>query len=156
MADFELLEGGDKWSLVDHLPCFRCGVCCSKYQVRISMIEAHRIAYGLEKPWPEFRNTYLDSYYFGGGSFLIRQTPTGCVFLWKAGDNTTYCAIEEFKPSSCVEWSAGLERRECREGLRKRWGLTVGDEFELVGPEDRLREFYRLLEKLEGSPAGTG
>ena len=26
------------------IPCFRCGVCCTRYQVRLSLVEARRIA----------------------------------------------------------------------------------------------------------------
>ncbi len=155
MIEADSPEAGHPARPVDPIHCFRCGICCVKYQVRLGLLEARRICDGLEMPWVEFSNRYLDRYYFGGGTFLIRRNHEGCVFLRDAGDRTTYCAIEMFKPLSCIEWSPGLDRRECREGLQKRWGLIVGDEYQLIGTEERLRDFFHLLEKLKGTPVGT-
>ena len=42
------------------IPCFRCGVCCTKYQVRLSLVEARQIADELGFDWDEWLDRYVD------------------------------------------------------------------------------------------------
>jgi hypothetical protein len=35
------------------IPCFRCGVCCTRYQVRLSLVETKQIADELGFDWDD-------------------------------------------------------------------------------------------------------
>ena len=55
------------------MPCFRCGVCCTRYEVSLSVVEVRRIADGLGITWGEFLNRYVDQRWPSAESFLLRQ-----------------------------------------------------------------------------------
>lgn len=138
-----------KRNLENGLPCFRCGICCTKFQVRISVEEARQIAKKLDVPWENWLEKYTDARWPGTASFLLRHCESGCVFLNPAkGKNGACCLIHTFRPSSCREWTPGLHRPECQEGLSRYWGITVSPSGELVAPEHKLRDFYSFLESL--------
>lgn len=133
------------------IPCLRCGECCRKYQVRMDLAEGHRIADSLGLTWEEFRNSYADRRWPGEQSILLRQEPGGCPFLERCGEGTeARCSIHSFKPASCREWTANLDRPECQAGLAKRWGLIVNSRGELEGPDERIRDFRLYLDSLAG------
>jgi len=124
------------------IPCFRCGVCCTKYQVRLSLVEARQIADELGFDWDEWLDRYVDQSWPGIDSLLLRQCEGACVFLEHVeGSNMTRCLIQPFKPSSCREWIPTLYRRECRKGLVKYWQLTVSRSGQLEGAKEKLRDF---------------
>jgi Fe-S-cluster containining protein len=113
------------------IPCFRCGVCCTKYQVRLNLVEARKIANELRLAWDEWLDLYVDQSWPGTNSLLLRQCKGGCVFLEQIkGSNMTRCVIQHFKPSSCREWIPNLYQRECQQELTQCWGLTAN----LLGP----------------------
>ncbi len=58
------------------------------------------------------------------------------------------CAIHPFKPSSCREWTPGLDRPECQAGLARRWGITVDSSGELKGPDERMRDLRLFIDSL--------
>lgn len=131
------------------IPCFRCGVCCMRYEVSLSVVEARRIADGLGITWGEFLDRYVDQRWPSAESFLLRQRNLACIFLEHTeGTNKTSCLIHSFKPSACREWMPSLYRRECREGLNRYWGLTVDLSGELQGPRERIRCFESVVESL--------
>jgi Fe-S-cluster containining protein len=134
--------------------CFRCGVCCTRYQVRLDQVEAMKIADKLGMAWDEWLSRYADHSWPGTRSFLLARSEAGCVFLEQTKRNKTgFCLIQAFKPSACEEWSASLDRRECQEGLGKYWGLKVNSCGEPEGPERKLREFDAFVKLLECSDA---
>jgi len=145
-----LLQGGERRYKQGDLfiPCFRCGMCCTGYRVRLSLIEARRIAEGLGVAWHEFQDRYVDRRWLGADSFYLRQRDGACVFLKQRGSHKTTCLIHSFKPSSCREWAPSLYRRQCQTGLSRHWGLTVSSSGQLQGPEEKLREFRSFLESL--------
>ena len=129
--------------------CFRCGVCCTKYQVHLTLIEARRIADESGLTWEEWLDRYTSQSWPGSDSFLLCRCNGACVFLERAeGSNITRCLIQPFKPSACGEWNPSLYRRDCQEGLAKYWGLTVSPSGQLEGPDHNLRRFHSLLESL--------
>ena len=102
------------------LPCFRCGVCCTRYQVLLSLVEAQQIANELGLAWDEWLDLYVDRRWPGNDSFLLRHCNGACVFLGRIeAHNVTCCLIQSFKPSACREWAPSLYRRDCQEGLIK-------------------------------------
>lgn len=130
------------------IPCFRCGVCCTKYQVRLSLVEAWRVSDGLGLGWEEFLKGCVDMAWPGAESFVVRQRNGACVFLKYESGNKTSCLIHPFKPSTCREWTPSLCRRECQAGLTKYWRLTVSPSEQLQGPDEKLRNFRSFLETL--------
>jgi Fe-S-cluster containining protein len=64
----------------------------------------------------------------------------------ESGDEV--CAIHSFKPSSCREWTPGLDRRECQAGLARRWGLSVNSSGGLKGPDERMRDLHLFIDSL--------
>lgn len=78
--------------------CFCCGVCCSKYQVQMTIGEAHRIAEKLRIEWDTFESGYLDNAWPGVKTVLLRHSGGHCVFLEpQPGDRTFFCRIQKFK-----------------------------------------------------------
>jgi hypothetical protein len=131
------------------VPCFRCGVCCSKYQVRLTLEEAQRIAAELQITWDEFVNVYLDLRWPGTESFLLRQGNRGCIFLKQGkGESIASCLIHSFRPSSCRDWAPGLNRPECLEGLSRYWALSVDSNGELKGTGEEMQRFQEFLESI--------
>ena len=130
------------------IPCFCCGVCCTKYHVRLNLIEAHRIADGLRITWNEFVGEYTDQYYPGAESFLLQRRDGACVFLGCTTDtcHISRCLIHSFKPSSCRDWEPSLYRRDCREGLGRYWELEINSSGNVEGPAERLRDFHSFLQ----------
>jgi Fe-S-cluster containining protein len=115
----------------------------------LSLIEARRIADGLGLLWEKFLASYVDQRWADQESFLLCQRDGMCVFLEQAeGKNKATCLIHPFKPSSCVDWTPSLFRRECREGLAQLWGLDVNILGEIQGPEEAIRSFHSFLESL--------
>jgi len=129
--------------------CFRCGICCNRYQVLLSLTEACRISGDLGLPLSVFLGRYADQHWYGLDSFLLRQHDGACVFLEHTEDNKkAICLIHRVKPPACREWTSNLYRRECREGLTKYWQLTVSPSGELEGAEEKLRSFHSFIESL--------
>ena len=58
MTGLSLVEG--KGQVEPLIACFRCGICCTEYQVNLSLAEGQRIADRLELVWEEFLNRYVD------------------------------------------------------------------------------------------------
>jgi Fe-S-cluster containining protein len=131
------------------MSCFRCGICCTEYQVNLSLAEGQRIADRLGLVWEEFLNRYTDKSWPGNKNFLLRKHNGACVFLERIeGSKVTHCRIHAFKPSSCMDWVPSLYRRECQKGLANYWGLAVSLSGQLEGSTQKVREFCDLLESL--------
>ncbi len=131
------------------IPCFRCGVCCTRYQVCLSLVEARQITDELGFAWDDWLDRYVDQSWPGVDSLLLRQCEGVCVFLeYIEGSNMTHCLIQPFKPSSCRIWTPSLYRRECRDGLAKYWKLTVSPAGQLEGTKEKLGDFHSFIESL--------
>ena len=131
------------------IACFRCGICCTEYQVNLSLTEGQRIADRLGLVWEEFLNRYVDKSWPGIKNFLLRKRNGACVFLERIkGSKVTRCRIHAFRPSSCMDWVPSLYRRECQKGLTNYWGLAVSLSGQLEGSAQKVREFCDLLESL--------
>ncbi|RJQ38188.1 MAG: YkgJ family cysteine cluster protein [Dehalococcoidia bacterium] len=135
---------------VSPLVCFRCGVCCVKYQAILTLNEAQGIANYLEISLDIFINKYIDHSWPGTDALLISQRDGGCVFLEqdKINNNATACLIQRVKPSICRQWNAGVYRKECQDGLFKYWKIRVSHTGLLEGDEERLRDFHSFVASL--------
>ncbi len=131
------------------VPCFRCGVCCTRYQPPVSLTEARSIAAAFGVSLDEFLDRYIDDSWPGSEYYLLDAHDEACVFLERSeGSKVTSCRIHPVRPRACREWAPSLSRKECQQGLTEYWGLTVGPEEELIGPERSIRAFRRSLKSL--------
>lgn len=131
------------------LPCFRCGMCCIKFDVLLDLAEAHRIADALDIDCEYFLEKYTNHAWPIVGSFLLRRINGVCVFLKQSQDGRkTRCLVHSAKPSSCQAWSSNPSRKECREGLAIAWDITISPFGSLQGPEASIKEFRSFLESL--------
>ena len=97
------------------IPCFQCGVCCERWQPLLDPIELGRVAAGLGMTVRTFNRRYTRPYPVRRGyrQFLTNEQG-GCIFL-----EDRSCSIYEHRPEICREWQAGLDKRECLEGMRR-------------------------------------
>lgn len=134
------------------ISCFRCGICCTKYQVNLSLVEAQNISGELGLTRDKFLAEYVDPRWPGTYSFLLRHVNGACIFFRQAaGCKEATCIIHSFKPASCIDWMPGLHKRECQEGLAKYWALTVDSSGKLKGDEERIKHFQSFLQLLRNS-----
>ncbi len=132
------------------MECFRCGLCCTRCLVYVSLTEARRISDWLEQSWDEFVNRYIEHYHPEALSFQLRHDNGKCIFLGSLETgHMSRCMIQPVKPSACLEWNVSLYQRACQEGLVRYWGLTVTPSGKLNGTEPRLRDFRRFVQSLE-------
>lgn len=107
------------------IECFRCGICCLRYQPRVSIGEIDLLAKGLKLSCDEVTSRYIQVTVVG---YLIRHGAKGCIFLgWEEGGTKATCRVYSFRPEACRNWTPGLSRRECRDGL-----ATLGSENRIV------------------------
>ncbi len=132
----------------DNFTCFRCGVCCRKYQVRMTRPEAQTIAGKLGISFKEFLGKFTDPRWPGQDSFLLVHKNGGCIFLNNGPDKKiTGCSIHQFRPEDCRAWSPGIDRPECQTGLGY-WGLKAVNE-DVTGSEADITKFEAFLKTLE-------
>jgi Fe-S-cluster containining protein len=133
-----------------NFPCLHCGSCCTRYKVRLSLGEARQICEGLGLSWYLFLGNYLEPMGSETENFYLRQQDGTCIFL-KATDKPyiKWCLIQAWQPAACREWMPGIYRKECQEGLRKHWGLTVMEDGKLYGSGEQINQFksfFRLAD----------
>jgi len=128
------------------IPCFRCGICCQRYQPYLDLEEVKLISSKLGITPEEFLEQYADARWPSSRSFLIRHNEQGCIFLTTGREKyEKLCLIHSFKPACCSAWQAGLQKPECRDGLRLIWSLDL-DEFGCIsGDEKKIEEFLNFL-----------
>ena len=135
------------------ITCFCCGVCCSKYQVQMPIDEARNIASKLGIDWDKFEAEYIDDSWPGVRTLMLRHRGGHCVFLEQQPDDRVFfCRIQLFKPASCIEWQASLDKKDCREGLLRLWNLSADAEGKLEGAAADIEAIKVLLSSLD---AGT-
>ena len=129
--------------------CFLCGVCCTKYQIHLTLIETRRIADDSGLAWEEWLDRYTSQGWPGNDDFLLRRHNGACIFLGQVeGGNLARCLIQSFKPYACREWNSSLYQRACQEGLEKYWGLTVSSLGQPKGPDQDCRRFLSFLNSI--------
>ena len=103
--------------ILPQIECFRCGICCTRYQPQLTHEEVKIISRGLNISTEDFLSKYAQCTNVG---YLLRQSERGCIFLsWEEDDSRASCTIHSFRPESCRNWVPSLSRPECREGLTR-------------------------------------
>ncbi|MDD2471607.1 MAG: YkgJ family cysteine cluster protein [Dehalococcoidales bacterium] len=143
-------SGQDLGGKTSDFPCFLCGECCSRYQVRVTMAEAKRISEKLGMEWESFLEHYTDSRWPGERSLLLNHRNGACIFLKRAsGEHVAICSIHGFKPDSCIQWTPGPFRRECRDGLKRLWNLGINQEGDIIGEPGNIDRFNNFVSSLD-------
>ena len=100
------------------IPCFQCGVCCQKWQPLLSPQELRRLAEARGLSPQVFSRRYTRAYPLRRGWRQLKATERGCIFLAFEGERSR-CSIYADRPQVYQDWQAGLDKRECIEGLRQ-------------------------------------
>lgn len=120
----------------------------------MSFPEAQKIAEKIGISLDAFVDYYLDSRWPDRETIVIRNIMSACPFLDQPeGSIFGLCRIHEVKPFCCHQWQASLNRKECRQGLNRYWGLSVGENGELNGSPDDLLCFQTFIESLHEEEA---
>lgn len=111
-TDEQEYRAEEEWTPVE---CFRCGVCCTGYNPKVTDEEIELMAEFLSTSVDEFISRYVSVTQIG---YLLRQTENGCVFLTREkGVSETSCSIYPLRPAVCRDLIPSLSRPQCREGL---------------------------------------
>ena len=125
--------------------CFRCGECCTRYQVLLDDAEMEQVATYLGISMEKLRDDYTDPRWPVPGKFLLRHRDNGgCIFLVHHG-REALCSIHIAKPRACRDWTPGLSRTECSHGLAYVWGLAASEAGELCGAKHDREAFLEYL-----------
>lgn len=108
------------------IPCFRCGVCCQRWQPLVDHTEAERLATHLGVETELFLAEYARPYPLREDTYQLNARDGGCVFLAFA-EGRAACTVHEARPQACRAWDASFARKECLDGLR-----ALGDGVGLV------------------------
>lgn len=97
------------------IECFRCGVCCIKFQAPVDDDEISTVAAALGLSGHDFILTHLQDTPMG---YLIRHGERGCTFLdFEKSSGLATCRIHVHRPDACRRWQASLSKQECQKGL---------------------------------------
>jgi Fe-S-cluster containining protein len=99
------------------IPCFRCGVCCQRWQPLIGRLEADRLAASTGMETADFLAQFARPYPLEEDTHQLLERDGGCVFL-RFDNGLAGCSVHEARPQSCRDWDASLLRRECLDGVR--------------------------------------
>jgi Fe-S-cluster containining protein len=127
------------------IPCFRCGICCTRYQAPLTVQDIDNIAAALGISSSKCISRYARKVPTKEG-YLLKRTKRGCVFLAWDVDGRARCTIYRSRPKACREWIPSLAKPECLEGftkLRARGQLMLVEE--LFPSRDAQKELYLSL-----------
>jgi hypothetical protein len=109
-------------------------------------MEAKAVAQKLHLSLEQFVAEYCDPRWPGTHSFLLCHKSGACTFLTTSpGKKQKHCSIHTFKPACCLEWQSGLDKVECRQGLKNSWDLEIDSSGRIWGTCDKLKEFRNYL-----------
>jgi Fe-S-cluster containining protein len=128
--------------------CFRCGECCTRYQVLMDEFEIEQVAGYLGVSIEKLKADYTDPRWPVPGKFLLRHRDNGgCIFLVRQGKEAL-CSIHVAKPRACRDWAPALSRKECSLGLARVWGLAAKENGDLCGAEHDKQTFLDYLRSI--------
>ena len=98
------------------MECRRCGMCCTKYQAFVTPTEIDKIVQYLGITLNDWEKLYDDKRWQYSEDRLIRHVNGACAFL-RFDEGLATCLIHAVKPACCAKWEAGMDKKECREGM---------------------------------------
>ncbi len=147
LLGLKTLDGQEHWfgTPAATVPCFRCGLCCVGFLVKLSGKDISLLERGLGISKADLLRKYIRKTPVGP---VLRQNGDDCVFLVHEGGTITGCAAYAFRPEVCRSWVPSLFRQECQEGLRR-----AGKKGKVLLPAEMYpsgEDAVRLYELIEG------
>ena len=128
--------------------CFRCGVCCVKFQAPLTHDEVCRLSAFLSIDPEDFIREYTDPRWPGKERLLLPREGA-CPFLFQdRSKKITRCRVHPVRPAACRDWEAGPDKRECRDGIFQYWGLNFGENGNVEGTPGDIRAFQSFMNSL--------
>ena len=127
------------------ISCFRCGICCTRYQPPLAPEDIDNIASALGISRAKCISRYAVKVPTKEG-YLLQKTEKGCVFLNWDADGKARCTIYPSRPKACREWTPSLSKPECLEGLaqlKSRGQIMLLEE--LCPPQKDKQDLYSSL-----------
>jgi Fe-S-cluster containining protein len=144
-----MVEGSTEPCGLNGIPCFRCGVCCREFDVRVTAGEVTQIAGSLHLELEAFLQGFTYHPKYWSDIYLLKKVDEHCVFLEEGRNPHEFlCSIHAFKPSSCWQWTPSLDRRQCITGLQQYWKLTADASAQFTGSDQDLKAFKTYIEKI--------
>jgi len=134
------------------IPCFRCGICCTRYQPPLTAEDIDNIASALGISRSKCLSKYAVKVPIKEG-YLLKHTEKGCVFLAWDEDGKARCTIHPSRPKACREWTPSLSKPECLEGLAKLKAEAQMMLLKALFPSyEERKELYLSLKKVLNRP----
>jgi Fe-S-cluster containining protein len=96
----------------------------------------------------QFLDSYTDHRWPGTQSFLLIHRDGACIFLKNVPEKKIrLCGIHSFKPACCLDWEAGINKPECRKGLKDVWDLSVTPSGQISGEPEQLSAFEKAIQE---------
>jgi Fe-S-cluster containining protein len=138
---------GHKYSFgekADPLPCFRCGLCCTGYLVKLTSRDIRALSHHLGITTSGFVREYTRRIPLG---LVLKQTDDMCVFLSYEQDTTSAgCAVYASRPEVCQSFVPSLHRGECLAGLKKLGkSQAILPATEIYPSQDDTARLYSIL-----------
>jgi Fe-S-cluster containining protein len=142
--------GGKEITITEQtpIPCFRCGICCTRYQAPLTPEDIDNIASALRISRSKCISRYALKLPIKEG-YLLKRTEKGCIFLAWDADGKARCTIHPSRPKACREWTPSLSKPECLKGLanlKSRGQILLLKE--LFPSHDEQKQLYLSLEKI--------
>ena len=133
-------DGDEFWlgSQAKPVPCFRCGLCCTDYLVKLCGQDIALLSRGLGTTKTALFRKYVKKTPVGP---VLRQNGRECVFLSREGNGVTGCSMYNFRPEVCRNYLPSLLRPDCQQGLQR-----LGKSGKLLLPD----EMYLSPDSAEG------
>jgi uncharacterized protein len=132
-----------------NISCLCCGTCCRKYQPRLTADEVRLISNKLGLSSETFIKDYTDPRWPGTESFLLIHKNAACIFLQDdSSQNISLCSIHAFKPACCSDWACGLEKPECQQGLKSKFGIKVDSSGQIETSPEQEQQLKEHLQKI--------
>lgn len=130
------------------IPCFRCGICCTRYRPPLTTEDIDNIASALGISRSKCISKYAVKVPIKEG-YLLKHTEKGCVFLARDGDGKARCTIHSSRPKACREWAPSLAKPECLEGLgrlKSKGHIMLLEE--VFSSNEEKQQFHLSLDKI--------
>lgn len=142
-------DGG--WTDGPPVPCHRCGLCCERWQPLLTSADAARLAAHLGLAPAAFHAAYTTPYPFDDEQRLLRRRDDRCTFLRYQEDGRAACAVHPARPQVCREWIAGLDKKECVQGLARFAGPDGLIQLDDLYPEPGDRAAFTVIARLNSA-----
>ena len=146
LLGLKTMDGQEHWfgTPARTVPCFRCGLCCIGFLVKLSGKDINLLSRGLGISKADLMRKCVRKTPVGP---VLRQNGDDCVFLTHDARNATGCIAYAFRPEVCRSWVPSLFRQECQEGMRRAGrGGKVLLPSEMYPSGDDAAKLYALIE----------